>query len=228
MSSPKSAGGSKNVIPAFPGLGPSATRKPAPPKYLEVKTASGQTELREVKLLQRERDRQANEPPRLTPHDPKTQGSLTPTTYSSVSKAYDFPAHKYGVRVDSRTEAKRDFGHGLAPPIDYAGSAFRPPPNAPPKMPTVPRPYVPPAPEAFSGVGKLGNRSVDGRILGDPPRRFADERNVPYREPDEPVGPNNPAKELNDTWSAYWDDSAAAVYYFNKVTGEATWVPPRL
>ena len=29
-------------------------------------------------------------------------------------------------------------------------------------------------------------------------------------------------------WSACWDDSAEAVYYYNNVTGEATWIPPEL
>lgn len=40
------------------------------------------------------------------------------------------------------------------------------------------------------------------------------------------VGPDNPVVQLNDTWSACWDDEAGAVYYYNQVTGEATWIPP--
>ena len=43
---------------------------------------------------------------------------------------------------------------------------------------------------------------------------------------DAPVGPDNPMKELNDTWMACWDGEAGAVYYYNKITGEATWIPP--
>ena len=31
---------------------------------------------------------------------------------------------------------------------------------------------------------------------------------------------------LNDTWSACWDDQAGAVYYYNNITGEATWINP--
>lgn len=42
------------------------------------------------------------------------------------------------------------------------------------------------------------------------------------------VGPSNPIKELDQTWSACWDDEAGAIYYYNKQTGEATWLPPRL
>jgi len=215
----------KNLIPAFPGLKESVSRKPAPPKYLEVKTANGQTELKEVRLLQRERDRIANEPPKLTPYDSKKNGPLVSTEYSSVSKTYNAPAHNYGVRVDSRTESKRETGPG-APPIQSVGSMYAPPPNKPPKMPTVPRPYVPPAPSAFEGMPMLGNRAVDGRILGAQMKRFADPQNVPFKPVEEPVGPSNPVKELSETWSACWDDSAAAVYYYNKITGEATWVPP--
>jgi hypothetical protein len=39
---------------------------------------------------------------------------------------------------------------------------------------------------------------------------------------------DNPIRELNETWSACWDDEAGAVYYYNKSTGEATWIPPDL
>lgn len=43
---------------------------------------------------------------------------------------------------------------------------------------------------------------------------------------DVPVGPENPMKQLSDTWSACWDDEAGAVYYYNHTSGEATWVRP--
>ena len=56
-------------------------------------------------------------------------------------------------------------------------------------------------------------------------KRYMDEAHVPYLEPDIPVGPDNPNKEINDTWSACWDDEAGAIYYYNKITGEATWIP---
>ena len=40
------------------------------------------------------------------------------------------------------------------------------------------------------------------------------------------VGPHNPSRQLDDTWAAYWDDQAGAVYYFREDTGEASWIPP--
>ena len=40
------------------------------------------------------------------------------------------------------------------------------------------------------------------------------------------VGPDNPVRQLNDTWSAYWDGEAGATYYFNHQTGVATWLLP--
>lgn len=43
---------------------------------------------------------------------------------------------------------------------------------------------------------------------------------------DLPVGPDRPTKALNETWSACWDDEAGAVYYYNHISGEATWILP--
>ena len=40
------------------------------------------------------------------------------------------------------------------------------------------------------------------------------------------IGPDNPTKELSDTWTACWDNEAGAVYYYNHISGEATWIPP--
>jgi hypothetical protein len=51
---------------------------------------------------------------------------------------------------------------------------------------------------------------------------------VPFWSPDEPLGPDNPVKVLNDTWTACWDDEAGAIYYYNQLSGEATWLPPVL
>lgn len=45
-------------------------------------------------------------------------------------------------------------------------------------------------------------------------------------EDDLPVGPDRPTKALNEIWSACWDDEAGAVYYYNHVSGEATWILP--
>ena len=57
--------------------------------------------------------------------------------------------------------------------------------------------------------------------------RYTDVRNVPSQVEEIPVGPENPVKDLGDgTWSACWDESAAAVYYYNNMTGEASWINP--
>ncbi len=40
------------------------------------------------------------------------------------------------------------------------------------------------------------------------------------------VGPQLIEKDLNDTWKACWDAEAGSVYYYNVVTGEASWLPP--
>ena len=38
--------------------------------------------------------------------------------------------------------------------------------------------------------------------------------------------PENPVVDIDETWSSCWDDEVQAVYYYNKITGEATWIPP--
>jgi len=72
----------------------------------------------------------------------------------------------------------------------------------------------------------LKNRSPAGQILGSYAKRYVPEKNVPYVQPDIPVGPDNPVKALNDIWSSCWDKEAGAVYYYNNNTGEATWIKP--
>ena len=40
------------------------------------------------------------------------------------------------------------------------------------------------------------------------------------------VGPDLPEKEIGNGWKACWDFSAESVYFFNTVSGEATWIAP--
>ena len=61
--------------------------------------------------------------------------------------------------------------------------------------------------------------------------RYVDQQHAPpqalQQEEEIQVGPDNPVKDLGDgTWSACWDESASAVYYYNNVTGEASWIKP--
>jgi len=75
----------------------------------------------------------------------------------------------------------------------------------------------------------LNNRTADGKILGSYAKRYVDPAHVPApAEPAAPLGPENPTRELSDTWTACWDNEAGAVYYYNKISGEATWIAPKL
>lgn len=40
------------------------------------------------------------------------------------------------------------------------------------------------------------------------------------------VGPDMPEKDLSEGWKACWDSEAGSVYYYNAMSGEATWLPP--
>ena len=139
--------------------------------------------------------------------------------------------------VNSRAEAKgeRQMGNSPKGVPQYVGSTFSHLPNAAnrPLLPatkfvTTARPHPVLTSEPYANSPLLSNRTPNGTILGSPGRNFVNEANVPYLPPDEPVGPDNPSKPLNDTWTACWDNEAGAIYYYNQVTGEATWLPPVL
>jgi hypothetical protein len=143
---------------------------------------------------------------------------------------------------------------GRSAPPQYVGSSYAHLPNAgkkgflmhnrPPERPQVPRPYVPAAKHFFDAQKKLANRTTNGEILGKDQVSYVDADRVPYMEPGYVVTPQdadsgyerdmptaeNPvvAYDEEGIWSACWDDSAEAVYYYNNVTGEATWIPPEL
>lgn len=157
-------------------------------------------------------------------------------------------------KVDSRAEAKSSDNfstrsasnsYNTANFPKYIGTAYTNMPNAyhrplapPPKNPTIARPYPSLTADKVRHLPQLTNRGTNGAILGSCPssgwnygaqeKRYVDEQHVPYLPPDEPVGPDNPVKELNETWTGCWDKEAGAIYYYNKTTGEATWVPPDL
>ena len=102
-----------------------------------------------------------------------------------------------------------------------------------PTSPAIPVPYVATPKEAYQDMRLLTNRQPAGDILGGPARRYVDVANVPTlpvtdlsSAADDTVGPQCPVKPINNTWSECWDDEVEGIYYYNKLTGEATWVPP--
>ncbi len=187
--------------------------------------------------------------------DSVAQPTPTRMSQNLPVKQFDQAPHKFaltGGRVDSKSEFKSQYspsgGNGYkngptSPNVPkYVGSTFFHIANAPtrpvyppPLNPTIPQPYAPiiHPPSPHSGIitaaaanSMLNNRTPSGQIIGNQPRRFIESTHVPYLPPDVPVGPNNPTKELSDTWTACWDNEVGGIYYYNKITGEATWVPP--
>lgn len=169
-----------------------------------------------------------------------------PTIQSRVVPPKDLsqPPNRYSESrsVNSKAEAKGAGGEyrssGNSPkggPPQYIGSTFTHLPNAAnrpilpaPKVVTTARPYPVLTAAPYAGSPMLSNRTPNGTILGAPGKSFVSEANVPYLPPDEPLGPDNLTKQLNETWTACWDKEAGATYYYNAVTGEATWLPPDL
>ena len=154
-----------------------------------------------------------------------------PACYSSIiaEKSYDAPPHKIGIVKTSKLpqhHLKHLEPNTIAAVPKYFGSVYRAPIIPPPRNASVPKAYVPPDADAFSDYVLLSNRTPSGRILGSHKRTYVDVSNVPVLPEEEPVGPANPAKRLDDKWSACWDDQSLAVYYYNNVTGEATWISP--
>lgn len=166
-----------------------------------------------------------------------------PTLISEVDPVRDFsaPAHKYPARgVDSRSEAKvsremrqmaltspRGIPSFVGTSFTHLPNHFVPLPGSPPARATVPRMYPALTGDEYSNAGMLlNNRTASGRILGQAAQRLISETHVPYLPPEEPVGPDNPYVAINDTWTKCWDKEAGAVYYYNQLTGEATWIAP--
>jgi hypothetical protein len=218
-------------IPQFPGQRPPRTA-PAPPKFLLISDANGEERKIEVRPNTTKHGG-SNGPeaglhpiPMKQPDFPVLQTRYT--TSQPPQRNFAQPPHRYGRAVDSRAESKS------SDPIGYAGTSYTKTPNAPsrgymarPTNPTVPRPFMPLSKEAFAASPALANRTANGAILGSlSTTRYVAADHVPYLAPEVPLGPDNPSKDLNETWSAHWDDEAGAVYYYNKITGEATWISP--
>lgn len=213
-------------IPQYPGAGINGKKPPAPPKYLVKTGADNRTELLKVDVQKR-----LVEPPKIS----VPTGDL-PTAAKMVNispkKTWDQPPHRYGA-VDSKSEMKRSGNESDVP--SYVGNSYMHVPNAhhrphipPSKAPAIPRPLVGGDHPDFINCALLSNRSADGKILGSHQKRYVDAKNVPTLQSDVPVGPDNPVKTLNEEWSACWDDEAGAVYYYNQISGEATWIAPEI
>lgn len=148
-------------------------------------------------------------------------------------------------QVDSRHDTKGCPDSKTDPitsrqPPQYIGTTYRHQPNSlnmrtgsVPTDPSIPVPYVATPKEAYADMRLLTNRLPAGDILGSQARRYVDVANVPSLRvvdlisgTNDSVGPDNPVKQINDTWSECWDDEVQGIYYYNKLSGEATWLPP--
>jgi len=100
----------------------------------------------------------------------------------------------------------------------------------------------------------LGNRTANGDMLGSPSKRYISSTHVPYQDPNTPIkvrapkalpaaaqaaahstpidslistcNAENPVVTLTNEWCVCFDESAAALYYYSSITGEATWIQP--
>lgn len=164
----------------------------------------------------------------------------TETLMSGISpvRDYDQPPHHIhshnSRRVNSKTQSKGEprETNQIEGPM-YFGSSYTHTPNAnvrpyqpKPNNPRLPQPRAPINPADFAAQPMMHNRTIQGTILGSPPKRYADEMHVPYMPEDIPLGPDNLTKDINDTWMSCWDKEVSAIYYYNKLTGEATWINP--
>jgi hypothetical protein len=141
---------STKLIPDFPGQPITKKRAPLPPKYLEVKTADGKIETVEIipklddkgavlsceqkdipdktvqgsRVLQREKDRIMNEPLKLHAPVPGSIPLINAVGGTAAPKIYSEPPHKFGSRVNSKSDYKSTSTSDLSlkyPPA-YVGS----------------------------------------------------------------------------------------------------------
>lgn len=159
------------------------------------------------------------------------------TLMSQVIPSRDFSQvpHRISRRVDSKSEMKSSSSplNAATGPPAFFGSSFTQTPNAQvrpyvakPSHPTVPQPRPVLVADQFDHEPMLNNRTSSGKILGSPQKRYVQSQHVPYLVPDIPVGPDNPSKDIDGTWMSCWDREVGAVYYYNKISKEATWINP--
>jgi hypothetical protein len=251
-------------IPRYPG--PLPKKAPEPPKYLVQVVESENGPKHQIVQLK------GTAPP-IRPKGLAEPEAPVMAKYARIfpQRDHETPAHFYPPRQQyvPPEMKKKPIGKTKNSLVDVKssspsvkeGEALTLP--ALPKLPSVPRPYVPPSKTLYVGGPLMHARNAAGEILGtgSPPgslffcpllpspsymtiligtTRYVPSENVPYLDrvasaksteltesPDvSSVGPSNPVLQLNDLWSACWDDEAGAIYYYNQETGEATWLPP--
>lgn len=168
--------------------------------------------------------------------------TLTPYSQSRelVQAIPKFPSRKVDSKSQMKGEPVVDIQQQTLPPgmPRYFGTVapnnpayrnpnqtFKPPPSS--IQPAVPRIHpVLDTKEFADNGGRFLNRTANGKILGNAGKRYISEGHIPHNPFDVTVGPDNLAVQIDDTWSKCWDREAGAVYYYNHITGEATWIQP--
>lgn len=179
----------------------------------------------------------------------KLKGKLENADYSHIMNTQNLNSIGTNIYDTQGQQASTGPKSGRQAPPQFIGSSYSHMPNAarkglmqsnkPPARPQVPRPYVPAAKHFYANQEQLANRAVSGEILGKNQPKYVDSSRVPYMEDDylnnlqqeqerEMPTAENPvvAYDADGIWSSCWDEEAEAVYYYNNVTGEATWIPP--
>ena len=131
---------------------------------------------------------------------------------------------------------------------------FKPPPfpGLKPRIPSKviqPVDVLPPPNRAnFVNTTYSNRRDASGKILGAPKRRYIDPSLVPYtfntgnfagtgtlsiKDPSNNLAADasnssaeSTAGSSNSPWITCFDEEVGAHYYYNELTGEATWIPP--
>lgn len=148
------------------------------------------------------------------------------------------------ISVDSCSEVKEGSKfetlklRRVANPQDYTANqavSFKPPLNGMrPRQPVniiQPNNIIPPTDKLhYINSNYIRHREMSGKILGAPKKRYADPSVVPHSGifNDSSISFESTSLSLNAStdWITCFDDEVGASYYYNQVTGEATWLHP--
>lgn len=259
-------------VPVYPG--PPPRKPPEPPKYLVTTEDTEDGKKQQIKKVVGAPTR-----PKGVSQDPvMARVAKTTTSRDFTSPPNHFPKRiPYQVPSEMKVPSKKkpkdsskDMKevHRSSIVVEEQNQPYgKPLPlnSGVPKLPAIPKAFVPTSRKEYSHLPQMHQRGADGKYFGGKTRRYVPAEYVPYLEQqattedqnntqyyddtgqydyavttydqtaddngyqvaiDKPVGPDNPMKQLSDTWCACWDDEAGAVYYYNHVTGEATWIMP--